>query len=155
MQPMIWVASAKRLLGRSAGRRLRRKCNRIGSPARQALRSRTISASPTFSNASRRPFLSHQRAFWSQPNDSASPAAHDFSVARQPRLRRHPAQRRPSWLSGARRARGASAADGRMAPCSEIHLALSLFARLEAFNRRIPTPPQCQIDPLQHDVVDF
>jgi hypothetical protein len=29
-----------------------------------------ISASLTFSNASRRPFLSHQRAFWSQPNDS-------------------------------------------------------------------------------------
>src|SRR6516162_10909326 len=52
MQPMIWVASAKRLLGRSAGGRLRRKCNRIGSPARQAFRSRTISASPTFSNAS-------------------------------------------------------------------------------------------------------
>jgi hypothetical protein len=34
-------------------------------------------------------------------------------------------------------------ADGRMAPCSEVHLALSLFARLEALNRRIPTPPQC------------
>jgi hypothetical protein len=29
----------------------------------------------------------------------------------------------------------------------EVHLALSLFARLEAFNQRIPTPPQCQIDP--------
>jgi hypothetical protein len=33
--------------------------------------------------------------------------------------------------------------------------ALSLFARLEALNRRIATPPQCQIDPLQHNVVDF
>ena len=29
------------------------------------------------------------------------------------------------------------------------------FARLVALNRRIPTPPQCQIDPLQHDVMDF
>jgi hypothetical protein len=38
---------------------------------------------------------------------------------------------------------------------ARVHLALSLFARLEALNRRIPTPPQCQIDPLQHDVVDF
>jgi hypothetical protein len=36
-----------------------------------------------------------------------------------------------------------------------VHLALSLFARLDALNRRVPTPPQCQIDPLQHDVVDF
>jgi hypothetical protein len=36
-----------------------------------------------------------------------------------------------------------------------VHLALSLFARLEAFNQRIPTPPQCQIDPLQDDVMDF
>jgi len=35
------------------------------------------------------------------------------------------------------------------------YTALSLFARLEALNRRIPTPPQCQIDPLQHDVMDF
>ena len=41
------------------------------------------------------------------------------------------------------------------ADVGHLHLALSLFARLEAFNRRIPTPPQCQIDPLQHDVVDF
>src|SRR6516164_1844742 len=32
---------------------------------------------------------------------------------------------------------------------------LPFFARLEALNRRIPMPPQCQIDPLQHDVVDF
>src|SRR6516164_8016250 len=101
---MIWVASAKRLLGRSACRPLRRKCNRIGGPARQAFRSRTISASPTFLNASRRPFLSHQ--FWSQPNDSAI-AQPDFRLARQPRLRRLPAQRRPSWLSGLRRRRPA------------------------------------------------
>jgi hypothetical protein len=49
------------------------------------------------------PSLSHRRAFWSQPNDSASAAAHDFSVARQPRLRRLPAQRWPSRLSGLRR----------------------------------------------------
>ena len=28
---------------------------------------------------------------------------------------------------------------------------LPFFARLEALNRRIPTPPQCQIDPLQHN----
>jgi len=48
---------------------------------------RSISRYPTFSNASR-PFLSHQRAFWSQPNnDSASPAD-DFSVARPRPLRR-------------------------------------------------------------------
>ena len=38
------------------------------------------------------------------------------------------------------------------AEVGQLHLALSLFARLEALNRRIPTPPQCQIDPLQHDV---
>jgi hypothetical protein len=31
----------------------------------------------------------------------------------------------------------------------------SLFARLDALNRRVPTPPQCVIDPLQDDVVDF
>jgi hypothetical protein len=70
-----------------------------------APRSRTISASLTFSNASRRPFLSHQR---SPPNDSAGPAAHDFSVARQPRLCRLPSQRRPSRLSGLRRRRPAA-----------------------------------------------
>ena len=34
-------------------------------------------------------------------------------------------------------------------------ICLSLFAHFEALNRRIPTLPQCQIDPLQHDVVDF
>ena len=33
-----------------------------------------------------------------------------------------------------------------------VHLALSLFARLEALNRRIPAPPQGDVDPLQHDV---
>ena len=32
---------------------------------------------------------------------------------------------------------------------------LPFFARLEILNRRIPTLPQCQIDPLQHDVMDF
>src|SRR5215472_10063161 len=32
---------------------------------------------------------------------------------------------------------------------------LPFFARLEIPNRRIPMPPQCQIDPLQHDIVDF
>jgi len=32
---------------------------------------------------------------------------------------------------------------------------LSFFARLETLNRRIPTPPQCQINPLQHEVMDF
>jgi hypothetical protein len=32
---------------------------------------------------------------------------------------------------------------------------LPFFAHFEAFNRRIPTPPQCQIDPFQHDVMDF
>ena len=84
MHPATGVAFAKRLLGPSPGRPLRRKCNRIGGRARQALRSRTISASSTFSNASRRPFLSHPRAFWSQPNDTASTSAHDFSLARQP-----------------------------------------------------------------------
>src|SRR5262249_37410599 len=83
MQPMIWVASAKRLLGPSPGRPLRRKCNRIGSPARQAFRSRTTSASLTFSNASR-PFLNHQRQ--SQPNDSATAQA-DFGLARSRPLR--------------------------------------------------------------------
>src|SRR6516225_52772 len=97
MQPVIGVASAKRLLGRSAGRPLRRKCSRIGGRARQAFRSRTISASLTFSNASRRSFLSfHQRAFWSQPNDSAS-ATHDFSSRPRP-LRRLPAQRTAAKL---------------------------------------------------------
>jgi hypothetical protein len=49
---------------------------------------------PNFLNASRRPF--HQRALWSQPNDSATPA-HDFSVAR-PRPVRRVAERRPSGL---------------------------------------------------------
>ena len=63
---------------------------------------RTISRYPTFSNASRRPFLSHPRAFWSQPNDSASPAAHDFSVARPRPLRRLPAQ---CWAAGLHRLR--------------------------------------------------
>src|SRR5215469_1078059 len=55
-----WGAFAKRLLGPSAGRPLRRKCSRIGSHARQASRSPTISASPAFSNASQRLFLSHR-----------------------------------------------------------------------------------------------
>ena len=55
-----------------------------------APRSRTISASLTFSNASRRPFLSHRTAFWKRPNDSANPA-HDLSAARQP-LHRLPAR---------------------------------------------------------------
>src|SRR5215471_9929871 len=32
---------------------------------------------------------------------------------------------------------------------------LPFFAHLEILNRRIPMPPQCQIDPFQHDVVDF
>jgi hypothetical protein len=41
------------------------------------------------------------------------------------------------------------------ADVNHLHLALSLFANFEALNRRIPTPPQCQINPLQHDVVDF
>jgi hypothetical protein len=49
--------------------------------------------------------------------------------------------------------------DSRIPPLVTIgldaHLALSLFARLEALNRRIPTPPQSDVDPLQHDVVDF
>src|SRR5262249_4460675 len=36
----------------------------------------------------------------------------------------------------------------RWSPRRGVHLALALFARLEALNRRIPTPPQCQIDPL-------
>src|SRR6516225_1727547 len=67
---MIGVASAKRSLGPSPGRRLRRKCNRIGSPARQAFRSRTISASPTFSNASRRPAV--HLSFTSRPNNFSS-----------------------------------------------------------------------------------
>ena len=70
MHPVIGVASAKRLLGRSAGRRLRRKCNRIGSPARQAFRSRTISASLTFSNASRRTAV--HLSFTSCPNNFLS-----------------------------------------------------------------------------------
>jgi hypothetical protein len=43
---------------------------------------------------------------------------------------------------------------GRWSPRREVHLALSLFPD-QVLNRRIPTPPQCQIDPLQHDVVDF
>ena len=29
------------------------------------------------------------------------------------------------------------------------------FASLKAFNRRIPTPPQSDIDPVQHDVMDL
>ena len=33
-----------------------------------------------------------------------------------------------------------------------VHLALSLFARLEALNRRIPTSPQCQIDPSETQI---
>ena len=41
---------------------------------------------------------------------------------------------------------------GRWSPRREVHLALSLFARLEALNRRIPAPPQGDVDPLQHDV---
>src|SRR5215472_14983467 len=66
MQLTIGRALPKRVLGPSPGHPLRRKCNRIGGRARQAFWSRTISASPTFSNASRQPFLSfHQRAFWS------------------------------------------------------------------------------------------
>jgi len=32
---------------------------------------------------------------------------------------------------------------------------LPFFARLEILNRRIPMPPQGDVDPLQHDVVDF
>jgi hypothetical protein len=41
------------------------------------------------------------------------------------------------------------------ADVGDLHLALSLFARFEAFDRRISTPPQCQIDPLYHDIMDF
>jgi hypothetical protein len=51
MQPTIGDASAKRVLGPSAGHPLRRKCNRIGRRARQAFWSQTISASPIFLNA--------------------------------------------------------------------------------------------------------
>jgi hypothetical protein len=36
-----------------------------------------------------------------------------------------------------------------------IFVELPFFAHFEALNRRIPTPPQCQVDPLQHGVVDF
>ena len=32
---------------------------------------------------------------------------------------------------------------------------LPFFARLEILNRRILTPPQCQINPRQHEVMDF
>jgi hypothetical protein len=32
---------------------------------------------------------------------------------------------------------------------------LSLFAHFEALNRRVPTPPQSDVDTLQHDVMDF
>jgi len=67
--PTIGIAFARKLLGQGLGHLLRKKCNRIGSPARQAFRSRTISASPTFSNAGRRSFLSHRTAFWKPPND--------------------------------------------------------------------------------------
>jgi len=41
------------------------------------------------------------------------------------------------------------------ADVGHLHLTLSLFASHEALNRRIPTPPQYQIDPLQYDVMDF
>jgi hypothetical protein len=37
---------------------------------------------------------------------------------------------------------------GRWSPRRKVHLALSLFPSDEALNRRIPTSPQCQIDPL-------
>ena len=42
-----------------------------------------------------------------------------------------------------------TAAIGLDADVGHLHLALSLFSRLEAFNRRIPAPAQCQIDPLR------
>ena len=38
MQPTIGIAFARKLLGPSPGRPLRRKCNRIGGRARQAFR---------------------------------------------------------------------------------------------------------------------
>jgi hypothetical protein len=44
-----WGRIRKEMLGPSPGRPLRRKCNRIGSPARQAFRSRTISQHPRLS----------------------------------------------------------------------------------------------------------
>jgi len=28
-------------------------------------------------------------------------------------------------------------------------------SNITALNRRIPTPPPCQIDPLYHDIMDF
>jgi hypothetical protein len=56
------------------------------------------------------------------------------------------------WLEA--RARNATRRKVRSAAAYSF-IVLPLFARLEALNRRIATPPQCQIDPLRDDVVDF
>src|SRR5262245_49584851 len=70
MHPVIGVASAKRLPGLSPGHLLRKKCNRIGGPARQAFRSGTTSASPAFSNATGRTAV--HLSFTSRPNNFLS-----------------------------------------------------------------------------------
>jgi len=67
---------------------------------------------------------------------------------RQPRPERKPVEKCDSRITRL-------ATIGLDADVGHLHLALSLFARLEAFNRRIPTPPQGDVDPLQHDVMDF
>jgi hypothetical protein len=47
------------------------------------------------------------------------------------------------------------AARYRSALQSPLDRPLPLLARLETFDRRIPTPSQCRIDPLKHEIVDF
>src|SRR5262249_40741557 len=76
----------------------------------------------------------------------SSDGGSDANGSRHTRLRRTGAGSHPS---NARQLRGHDQR-GNVATLVE----LPFFARLE-IQRRIPTPPQCQIDPLQHDVMDF
>src|SRR6516225_4964629 len=77
----------------------------------------------------------------------SSDGGSDANGSRHTRLRRSGAGSHPS---NARQLRGHDQQRN-----IATFVELPYFARLEILNRRIPMPPQCQIDPLQHDVVDF
>ena len=77
----------------------------------------------------------------------SSDGGSDANGSRHTRLRRSGAGSHPS---NARQLRGH---DQQRTVATFVEL--PFFARLEILNRQIPTPPQCQIDPLPHDVMDF
>src|SRR5262249_19777507 len=77
----------------------------------------------------------------------SSDGGSDANGSRHTRLRRSGAGSHPS---NARQLRGH---DQQRKVATFVEL--PFFARLEILNRRIPMPPQGDVDPLQHDVVDF